>query len=503
LFVTLLLATNLLLITYALASVTLRTILSGVGWIDSLPVGLYLLPLMIFLPIMIRAFYRDRTAAWNFVFLMVCTLFFILLSSLVRGFIFFLVLNVSAAVVLFLTGRFRPKGSLKKAGKKGLAYVLLLNMLGFTFPVTTIIMGQTPIASATVTTPAQIGLEVALADFDFPYVNVTPTAQLLGDIEDEGFLLDLHVLESNSVSWARLEDWLAALNESSVDYTVTLTPPHPSTPVAEVTALATTDSLLSIYDNHSASVALLSSALTSLNLANLPSSVIFDMTLSRTHFQKLMLHTRSLDLVGFSGLMRRSLFSVNLLDIQSAASDLVASTVSLGLSPGVLVEPFVVDDQQDGDTVAMRLCGQTVNTLSLWDRVEVVCSRSAFSYEMLGDVGEYMALSFARSVSLLGSRWALRMGEIGNVSDVLGRPNPVYNDLASFAYDLALAAGSEVSTITAGSLGSLLSSFGPGSVGLLSDSIAAITTAVATYTFRIYAFRAVFQAIDSFDFMML
>jgi hypothetical protein len=169
LFVTLLLATNLLLITYALASVTLRTILSGVGWIDSLPVGLYLLPLMIFLPIMIRAFYRDRTAAWNFVFLMVCTLFFILLSSLVRGFIFFLVLNVSAAVVLFLTGRFRPKGSLKKAGKKGLAYVLLLNMLGFTFPVTTIIMGQTPIASATVTTPAQIGLEVALADFDFPY----------------------------------------------------------------------------------------------------------------------------------------------------------------------------------------------------------------------------------------------------------------------------------------------------------------------------------------------
>jgi hypothetical protein len=503
LFVALMLATNLLLIAYALASVTLRTILSGVGLIDSLPIGLYLLPLMVFLPIMIRAFYLDRTAAWNFVFLMICTVFFILLSSLVRAFLLFLGLNLLAAVTLFLTGRFRPRGSLKKAGKKGLAYVLLLNMLGLTFPVTTVIMGQTPIASASVTSPAQIGLEVGLADFDFPYVNVTPTPQLLGDIANANFSLDLHVLESDPTSWARLTDWLVALNETSIDFTVTLTPPHAATPVSEVTALATTESLLSIYANHSESVSQLWSIVTSLNLANLPDSVLFDMTLSRTHFQKLMLHTRSLDLVGFSGLMRRSLYSVNPLEIQEAANDLAQDTLILGLSPGVLVEPFVVDDQQDGDTVAMRLCGQTIYTLSLWDRVEVMCSRSAFSYEMLGDVGEYMALSFARSVSLLGSRWSLRMGELGNRSDILGRPNPVYNDLSSFGSDLALAAGSRVSNITLGSLGSLLSSFGSGSVGPLRDTIDAITTAVATYTFRVYAFRAVFQAIDSFDFMML
>ncbi len=502
LFVTLLLAANMLLIMYALVSVTGRMSLSGVGLIDSIPIALYILPLMIFLPIMIRAFYRERTAAWNFVFLLICTVFFSLLSQLVRGFVVFLVLNAFAAVLLFVMGRFRPKGSLRKAGKKGLLYVVLLNMLGLTFPISTVIMGQTPIVGVVVTQPGEVTLEIPLASFDFPYANVTPDSGLLDDLVSFDFSLDLHAQEGNLSSWQRLEDWLIALNSTSIQYTVTLTAPGYAL-TGEVQSLASTESLLQVYSNHSQSLAELDALLTSQGITNLPSVVLFDMTLPRGHWQKLMLHTRSLDLSGFSGLMRKSLFAVTPLAIQDAALDLSEQADALGLSSGVLVEPFVVDDLLDGDTVSMRLCGQTVNTLQLWDRIEVLCSRTRFSYEMLGDVGEYMAASFASSVARLGNSWSMRMSEVGNRSDISGRMDPIYNSMDSLTRDIALSFGSGVGGITLGSLQSLLMSFGSGSIETLRTSIDAVTSATATYTFRIYAFRAVFAAIDSFDFLMV
>ena len=502
LFVTLLLTCNMLLIMYALISVTARMSLSGVGLVDSLPIALYILPLMIFLPIMIRAFYRERTAAWNFVFLMICTVFFSLLSQLVRGFVIFLVLNVSAAVLLFLMGRFRPKGSLKKAGKKGLLYVVLLNMLGLTFPISTVIMGQTPIVGVVVTQPGDVSLEVPLAMFDFPYVNLTPTSGILDDIEDFDFAIDLHVQEGDASSWQRLEDWVIALNSTSIMYTITFTAPGYTLSGGTIRSLTSTERLLQFYGNHSQALDQLDFLLTTQGITNLPSVVLFDMTLPRNYWQKLMLHTRSLDLSGFSGLMRTSLYAVNPLEIQDAALDLVAQADSLGLAPGVMVEPFVVDDVLDGDTVAMRLCGQTVNTLKLWDRIDVLCSRTRFSYEMLGDVGEYMAASFASAIGSLGANWSMRMGEVGNRSDISDRTDSVYNSMDSLTRDIALSFGSGTEAITLSSLQSLMMFFGSGSIESLRSSIDAVDRANATYTFRIYAFRAVFAAIDSFDFLM-
>lgn len=502
LYVTVLLSGNMLLILYALISVTGRMTLSGVGLIDSLPIGLYILPLLIFLPIMIRAFYRERTAAWNFVFMLICTVFYSLLSLLVRGFIIFLILNLIAQALIFVIGRFRPKGSLKKASKKGLVYIVLLNMLGLTFPISTVIMGQTSIASVSSHSPADIALEVPLASFDFPYTNLTPTPQLLAELESAGFSLDLHILEQDDASWDRLETWLVALNASVIEYSVTLTA-SATPPSEQISFLSTTESLLSVYSNHTDSLIQLASLLAALGISNGPSVVFFDMTLSRAHWQKLMLHTRALDLVGFSALMRASLFSVEPLEVQSAAIDLAELSESFALKSGVIVEPFVLDDLQDGDTIAMRLCGQTVYTLSLWDRIEVQCSRSRFSYEMLGDVGEYMVFSYAGSISHIGTKWTMRMGEIGNVTDISGRPNLVYGSLESLAQDLYLSAGSGVPSITLGSLSSLMTAFGVDAIAELRDSIDLVTQTSVTYTFRIYAFRAVFLAIDAFDFLMM
>ncbi|MHA2005110.1 MAG: hypothetical protein ACW975_12380, partial [Candidatus Thorarchaeota archaeon] len=154
-------------------------------------------------------------------------------------------------------------------------------------------------------------------------------------------------------------------------------------------------------------------------------------------------------------------------------------------------------------SVAMKVCGQTVNTLSQWDKVQVDNSRSGFSYEMDGDVGEYLSHSFSRTVAQYGPAWSMRLGVVGNESDIQSRPNQVYNSLESIAEDLVIAEGNGVPSLTLESLPLLLSTFGPDGVEHLMTSIEDITQVGVTYTFRIYAFRAVFIAIDAFDPIMI
>lgn len=502
LFVTMVLAVNVILILYVMLSVTLSMTLSGVGLVDSLPIVLYILPLMIFLPLMTLAYYRERIAAWNFVFLVICSVFFGVLSSLIRGFVICLLLNIIAAAVIFLLGRFRPKSSLRQAGKKGLAYILLLNLLGLTFPVSIVLMGQNPIAVSSVEQVPQIALSMPLSSFDYPYRDILPTTELLSNISANSFNLDFRVLENDTLSWSRLRDWLVEINQTEISYSITLTPGREVLAENPSSALATTELIEDIYRNHRVSLSYLMNV-TLANIANMPLSIIFDMTLSRPEWQALMVETRSLDLIGFSGLMRTSLYSVDLNAIEYEATQLHADIVSSGVEAGVLVEPFVVDDTQDGDTLTMRLCGLTVPTMGMWDDYTVLCERSRFSFEMQGDVGEYLVHSYSSSIARLGSRWSMRLGNVGNATDVSGRPDNIYGSLDVLVNDVALAAGNGVHYLTLDSLASLLDTSGSNSLSILRNAIDGMVEGAASYTFRIYAFRAVFMAIDAFDILML
>jgi hypothetical protein len=501
-FITVVLTINMILILYALISVTFLMTFSGVNFVDSLPIAFYILPMMIILPIMIRAYYLGRTAAWNFVFLVICTIFFGMLSFLVHGFILCLVFNLIAVVILFFMGRFRPKEKIRQAGKKVIAYFVLLNLLGLAFPIATVLMGQNPIARTTVTELPQVTLSVPLADFDYPYHEVLPTSQLLTDIENNNFFLDLHVLENDPSSWTRLRTWLVALNETWIGYSITLTADRGLLAGADPQTLATTDLIEDIYESHQFALnELLNVQL--IDTINAPSVVLFDMTLSAAEWQALMLRTRSLDLVGFGSLMRTSIDSVDITRIENASLILRDAAAASGIFSGLLVEAFIIDDLLDQDSNSMILSGVTFSMLQEWNLFSVSCSRSRFSFEMQGDVGEYLVHSYSSSIAKLGPSWSLRLGEIGNSTDLLGRTDNVYSDLAVFANDLALAAGHGVQEVTLESLPSLLSAFGNNSLSALRSVIDSIENGVATYTFRIYAFRAVFLAIDAFDLIML
>jgi hypothetical protein len=475
---------------------------SGVGFVDSLPLAFYILPMMIILPIMIRAYYTGRTAAWNFFFLMICTVFFGMLSLLVRGFLICLIFNIAAVVSLFIMGRFRPQGKLRQAGKKVIAYFLFVNLLGLSFPVSIILMGQNPIATTQVDQPPLIRLSVPLSDFDYPYELLIPSSSLLSDIESNNISLDLHVLAFHPLTWTRLQSWLVQLNNTGISYSITVSATRADFAEDNFDKLATTELIEEIYDSHSFGLSHLMDV-ELVDIINEPEIILFDMTLSLPEWQQLMLRTRSLDLIGFGGLMRSSIYSVDKARIENASATLRAEALSYGVETGLLVESFVIDDMHDGDSNAMKLCGVTTSSLQNWDHISVSCSRSRFSFEMQGDVGEYLVHSYSSSISQLGSSWSVRLGEVGNSTDINGRTADVYNDIDVLLNDIALTSGNGVQQMTLESLQSLLSAFGNNSISNLRTAIGELDSGTATYTFRIYAYRAVFLAIDAFDLIML
>jgi hypothetical protein len=399
-------------------------------------------------------------------------------------------------------GRFRPRGKLRAAGKKVIAYFLFVNLLGLSFPISIIAMGQNPIATIPVNITPEIRLSVPLADMDYPYLNVTLTSQLLSDIFTYTFHLDLHILESDVSSWARLRTWLLALNDTEISYSITLTADRASLAGENPVTLATSELIEDVYESHRNALNQLVDV-ELVNITNSPEFLLFDMTLSRPEWQELMLRTRSLDLMGFGGLMRTSIYSVEKDRIENASTTLYDEAFASGIPTGLLIETFVVDDLQDLDSYAMRLCGVTSSSLQDWDYLSVSCSRSRFSFEMNGDVGEYLVHSYSSSIDGSGTPWSIRIGEVGNSTDMLGRTDSVYEDLTVFMNDVALALGNGVSQITIDSLPSLFNAFGNDSLTTLRSAIDGIESGVSTYTFRIYAFRAVFLAIDAFDFIML
>lgn len=500
-YITIILSINMVLILYAMLSVTVRMSLSGVGIIDSMPIALYILPMMIFLPLMIRAFYQNRTAAWNFVFLLVASIFFSMLSLLVRGFIVCVLFNIVAVVTIFILGRFRPQGSLRSAGKKTIAYILLMNMLSLTFPVSIVIMGQVPINQVSGNSDASMMLSVPLADFEFPYANLTPTAGIISELDSSQFGVNLRVLESDASSWVRLGEWLAVLNSSSISYSISLSSDRATFVGPDPSVLGTTTVIQQVYESHRTAISQLIDTLE--NVTNFPDYVLFDMTLSAPEWQTLMFHTRSLDLVGFTGLMRASIYSTDVAIIDQESVLLAQEAETAGFSSGIIIESFVIDDMQDSDDVAMRLSGVSISSLDLWDFIEVSSSRSRFSLEMNGDVGEYLVESYSKSLGVLGPSYSIQMGEIGNTTDIAGRSEVVYETLDVLCDDINLATGNGVDRLTISSLPSLLSSFGSTAIADFRELLVSTSTATATYTFRIYAFRAVFIAIDSFDILML
>jgi hypothetical protein len=500
LFSCIVMATNIVFIMYALVSIIGRSATSGVPLIDSLPLAFYVLPLMVILPKILLDLYRTRSAILNLIILVISAAVFGLISSLIHGFTVLVFLNVTAAIIIFIIGRFRPTQQISSIGRKGCAWFFVMNVLGLMLPISVIVMGQSPIATVVNNQDAALYLEMPLASFEYNYTGIAPSSVLLDNLRDSSMGIDLQCLSNSTVSLTRLETWITALNPANIPYRITVS--------SDRDAIgrwieSQSDSELTVFDVMAGEYATLLGAIHNITDSHgIQSStlhVYLDMTLSLNEWGSLMKYVRDVNLPEFSTYLRNSIDQLPSDHLLNDYLTMTERAKALGFNYSFVVDGFVVDDVIDGDSVIAKLDGFSTSIFQGYNPTfEVSCSRTRYSEAMAGDVGEYLAYSY----SLSDYAGSMRLGIAGNRSGTDRILSPVYSNLITLATDIAIASGNGVTEIVVGTLPSILSSFGNDSLLSLRSELQSIYECQVTYTFRIYAFRAVVVAIDAFDFIM-
>ncbi len=490
---------NVILILYALISITSRMLLNGVPLVDSIPLAFYILPLLIFLPKLLYDYYRTRSAIITIVIFLIVAVVFGMIASLIRGFVILVVLNIASIVIVSILGRFRPNAPLTSIGRKGLAWILILNSLGLMLPVSIVVMGQTPIATAEYTDDSTIYLEMPLSSYEYPYVNVSPTPSILSELVDSAFGVDLRVNVLDNDSVGRLEEWLTVLPSLDIPYRITSSCNIDDVAAARYHLIVSSNRIQNLYAIHWARLYEVISISDDLSLSTENLSISFDMTLQQSRWNELMNQTRSVNLQGFSELVRSSLDAIDSTEFSVMALTISGLLEEHNISGNMLVEGFVIDDLIDNDVTLMELCGITPEVIDVTEfQLEVQCDRSKYSEGMDGDVGEYLVHTY----SLSPFSNSIRLGIVGSQVGLESVHSPVYQTMEKIATDIAIASSNGIEEIVVRSLPSIVSSFGISGISQLRDAIQSLNIVEITYTFRIFAFRAVVMAIDSFDFLM-
>ncbi len=480
-----------LMILYALSSLVARMSFAGVGLVDSLPLSLYILPLLVILVSVLRGYVGTRVALGALVILGISGVVFGVLSNLVRGFVVLSFLNLFAVLLMPLLGPVLPPVRPKNMGRKGLVWLVVLNLLGAMFPVSVYVMGQVPVGSVDAS-PAQVYVDIPMSPELVPQA-----ASVLSNLSAHSLGADLRVSVDNNESWSRLEVWLTMLDSfDDIPILITLSLNRSVLIQSPMTTLGSTGLFDSMYGSYSDAIEQLTYVLEDAGISAAATTVMFDMRLSEPEWAALMGRMRSIDLAGVTSLYRHTLDLVSRSTVESLGLGLIASVHGAGLEVGFLIESFAFDDWLDNDTKVMLACGVTAFALNEADRIEVDCSRSRFSREMNGDVGEYLAYSYGLSAGAMnGARLVgLRLGRLYDESGPMGSVLTP----AMLQRDITVASGTGVSAITVESITELMSHGGNWPEALLGPGSEAEPVGVR-YTFRIYAFRAVTMAIDSFD----
>ncbi|MBD3407161.1 MAG: hypothetical protein GF411_13665 [Candidatus Lokiarchaeota archaeon] len=475
---------NTVLILYVSISIALKMTIAGLAILDSIPIIFYILPLLVILPSLTYSYYTSRSAAINFIIILISSIFFYLLSALVRGFIICLILNIFALGVLFVLGRFRPEGKITDVGKKGIALFVIFNLLGLAFPISVSLMGENPIAFIQ-NQEATIEIEVPLDNSTY----IEPTSTLIDDIQLSGFGLNLLIDENDETSWTHLSDWMNATNSTEISVSVLMKTNRSSLDGYSNATITNMELQRSIYQRYMSGLERIENLISTMNYSLHDLTLRFDMTFSNAEWIQFMQYIQGVDLVGFTSMLRKGLDLINVTEISEMETALLEAVDQNMMKTGFMLESFVLDDLIDHDTLLTPLCGVTIRSLLENNHLDNIYDirRSRFSEGMNGDVGEYAAHSYSRSAGLYES--GVRLGDIGH---------EVYSDSRTIQNDIVIIAGNGASTISISSLPQLLNHESFPLLGLIID----ISGVDVTYTFRVFAFRAVFIAIDSFDLLL-
>ncbi|MFW9850985.1 MAG: hypothetical protein ACFFF4_17795, partial [Candidatus Thorarchaeota archaeon] len=271
---------NIILIIYTLISLTARMLLLGVPLIDSVPLTFYILPLLVFLPKLLYDYVRTRTALLVLIILFIVSIIFGMIVPLVRGFNILIILNFLSIVIVIILGRFRPTAPFRSIGRKGIAWIIILNSLGLMLPVSIYAMGEFPIASTSYSESTDIYLEMPLSSFEYEFMNISPNSDIIGELMDAGFGVDLRVDAFHNNSIELLSEWLPALAAANIPIRLTSSAIKDEFLNRDPTLLGSTERLLFLYGHHWSMIqeAISMFEFLSLSMENL--SISLDVTLS-------------------------------------------------------------------------------------------------------------------------------------------------------------------------------------------------------------------------------
>ncbi|MBD3159872.1 MAG: hypothetical protein GF309_13900 [Candidatus Lokiarchaeota archaeon] len=484
LLISVVLAINTVLMLFTLIHVIGWLLIAGLPLLDSLPLVLYVVPLLIILPSLVYSYYTSRSANVNLIVTIIELVIFALLTNLVRGFLILISLNMVAVLFMLVYGRFGFQGSLKDLGKKGIAWFIFMNLLGLAMPIATHAMGRNPIASVSASDTVPLRFSVSVDE------NVSSLQSHLDSIQSNDFSLDLKV-QTGAMNWyQRTINWLNLLNTTDMNHSITLSANREYYFQLSNHEFGSAQLLDLVFENYYTVLNETFHRIDFTSAYRKPNIIYLDMKVSSSEWSLLFSSIRAVDFGAFSGIIRSMLESSNRSIIQEWTSKLTSLAESFGVSLGLVVEPFVMDDSMDGDDNTMRVCGLISDTLSCWDSIDVSCNRTLFSKAMTGDVGEYFLYSYSRTLPSITYFDSIRVSESGK--------DP-YSQMEILANDIVIASSGTPRWITVESLTSIVSSFGENAVQDLSEGISSIQEVSVTYTFRIFAFRVVFLAIDAFD----
>ena len=485
-FVLSMLAINIGIIVYTLFSLIGKMSSNGIPVVDSIPLFLYVLPLVVILLSIFRGYYLTHVGLGAIIILLVTGVLLGMLSVLVHGFAILAVMNIGAIVVIPLLGNIRSKTSLRNIGRKGLVWLIILNILGAAFPVAVYVMGQTPIAHVNARTPSLIKLDVPLAS------DVAPTNETIQLLTSSGVEPNLLLLDYSPESWSSLSLWLSDLTGKVAGVTITVRPNRGE--AALPGRLGSTELFDTLFSNFSQDITRIRDLLDSAGMEPSNVTVMLDLRLSAEEWDWLMSVTRSLDFVGFASLIRATIDDTIQTKVQQSMEHMLDQARNESLGVGVLADFFIVDDYLSGSGNIMLACGLVPDALNQISLIEIDVSRTKLSRSLNGDVGEYFAYSYAKTIgSCLNDKWSLRLGDVG-----LSSNETEYTKTEDISRDLAIVGGCGVDTVTIQSLQGI-AALGDDALSRIVSLTGVSDSIPITYTFRVYAFRAVINAIDSFE----
>ncbi len=495
---------NIFILFYTLLSVLVRMIFAGNTLLELIPIILWVLPLFFIIPLITIGLYKNKNTIGSLLVMLIASLFLMAISPLLSKMTIINVINLFGVLLIF--GGFHFKRvkhvSLKrpKISRKSIFWFVFLNIIGIGFPYSVSYMGHNPIVSIPVAQEMpQIGFIIDYSPDLGANVNWTSLSNItLNNISKYGYIiLDAPADQFNTNSW--FYNMTMFLGTHGIN--IVARPRETSTSDWHV-SMQNINTYYKITQN-------LTKWIKDNNFESYIKGIEIDFSQAREENLEMMQYMRRVDIPGLCRYLRTlgNISSANTFQIYEQLGTYIKNQGYTARSLGM---PMVLDDLVDGDNFIQLLMGHPMG-IAGWNKKGITLERSTISYAMDGEVYSYYPYSYGLSLYRnFGNESIATIGIAGNISeDKLNIIHASYSNISEIVRDILILSGIGIQDIEIYSLNTIYASFGEQGV---TDILTQISKAIEaqtgeasiplTYTFRIHAFRMVFMAIDSYDWLI-